>query len=561
MNGTNAIVRVDGIFVRASALLATGLLLGGAVAGLVGTLLAAFGYFPSLGREELVFDHWAKLMAMPGLFDACLLSLTTGFFATALSFLIAMLVLAYAHDTKGFGVLRHLLSPLLAVPHAAVAMGLALVIAPSGLVFRLAGLDRPPDWLIVHDAWGMSLMAGLILKEVPFLFLVSLAALPQLRPQPQLHAARMLGYGRVTAFAKVILPQLYGRIRLPLLAVLSYSAAPPEMALILGPQDPPLLVVMILRWMNAPELDLRMLASAGAVLQLGLVVGLIFFWRGLESLAARVGGVVAVSGDRSRLELPLRFGGITGSVIFGLVLSLAFVSLVLWSVAASWRFPELLPPEFTLIHWARALSSAAGPLLTSLWIGFAVAGVSLWLVAASLERPESRLMELAIYAPLILPQIAILMGLQWLILPFGTGGIWPAVLLAHLLFVLPYVWLSLSGPWRGFDRRYEQAARLLGAGRVRVFWLVRVPMMAAPLLTAFAVGFAVSAGLYLPSLLPGGGRVLTITTEAVALSSGGDRRVIGIYALLQGAVPFFGFALTFILPSLLFRNRRGMRGA
>ena len=114
MNGTNAIVRVDGIFVRASALLATGLLLGGAVAGLVGTLLAAFGYFPSLGREELVFDHWAKLMAMPGLFDACLLSLTTGFFATALSFLIAMLVLAYAHDTKGFGVLRHLLSPLLA---------------------------------------------------------------------------------------------------------------------------------------------------------------------------------------------------------------------------------------------------------------------------------------------------------------------------------------------------------------------------------------------------------------------------------------------------------------
>ena len=214
-----------------------------------------------------------------------------------------------------------------------------------------------------------------------------------------------------------------------------------------------------------------------------------------------------------------------------------------------------------MIHWARAWSSAAGPLLTSLWIGFAVAGVSLWLVAASLERPESRLIELAIYAPLILPQIAILMGLQWLILPFGTGGIWPAVLLAHLLFVLPYVWLSLSGPWRGFDRRYEQAARLLGAGRVRVFWLVRVPMMAAPLLTAFAVGFAVSAGLYLPSLLPGGGRVLTITTEAVALSSGGDRRVIGIYALLQGAVPFFGFALAFILPGLLFRNRRGMRGA
>jgi putative thiamine transport system permease protein len=86
-------------------------------------------------------------------------------------------------------------------------------------------------------------------------------------------------------------------------------------------------------------------------------------------------------------------------------------------------------------------------------------------------------------------------------------------------------------------------------------------MLAAPLLTAFAVGFAVSAGLYLPSLLPGGGRVVTITTEAVALSSGGDRRVIAIYALLQGLLPFVGFALAFILPGLLFRHRRGMRGA
>ena len=561
MNGTAAIVRVDGIFVGAGARLATGLLLGGAVAGIVGTLLPAFGYFPPLGQQELALDHWAKLFSMPGLFVACLLSLTTGFFATAFSFLIAMVVLAYGYGTKGFGVLRHLLSPLLSVPHAAVAMGLALVIAPSGLIFRLAGFDRPPDWLIVHDPWGLSLIAGLILKEVPFLFLVSLAALTQLRPAPQLHAARMLGYGRVTAFAKVILPQLYARIRLPLLAVLSYSAAPPEMALILGPQDPPLLVVMILRWMNAPELDLRMVASAGAVLQLVLVVALIFFWRGLERLAARLGGAVAASGDRAALELAMRFGGVKWSVIFGVGMSLAFMSLLLWSFAVSWRFPELLPPDFTLNHWARALSSAGGPLLTSFWIGLAVAFVSLLLVAASLEGRKSRFGELAVYAPLILPQIAILMGLQWLILPLGTGGIWPAVMLAHLIFVLPYVWLSLSGPWRGFDRRYEMAARTLGAGAWAMFWRVRVPMLTAPLLTAFAVGFAVSAGLYLPSLLPGGGRVVTMTTEAVALSSSGDRRLIAIYALLQGVVPFFGFALAFILPALLFRKRRGMRGA
>mgnify|MGYP006183378967 CR=1 FL=1 len=40
-----------------------------------------------------------------------------------------------------------------------------------------------------------------------------------------------------------------------------------------------------------------------------------------------------------------------------------------------------------------------------------------------------------------------------------------------------------------------------------------------------------------PSLLIGGGRIETLTTEAVALSSGGNRRLIGAYALLQMLMP------------------------
>ena len=54
------------------------------------------------------------------------------------------------------------------------------------------------------------------------------------------------------------------------------------------------------------------------------------------------------------------------------------------------------------------------------------------------------------------------------------------------------------------------------------------------------------------------GRVSTLTTEAVALSSGGDRRLIGVYALSQTIMPLIGFALALALPALLFRDRRGM---
>jgi putative thiamine transport system permease protein len=84
-------------------------------------------------------------------------------------------------------------------------------------------------------------------------------------------------------------------------------------------------------------------------------------------------------------------------------------------------------------------------------------------------------------------------------------------------------------------------------------------MMLRPVLTSLAVGLAVSVGQYLPTLLVGGGRVTTLTTEAVALSSGGNRRIIGAYAVLQMVLPALGFALALAAPAMVWRHRRGMR--
>ena len=92
-----------------------------------------------------------------------------------------------------------------------------------------------------------------------------------------------------------------------------------------------------------------------------------------------------------------------------------------------------------------------------------------------------------------------------------------------------------------------------------MFWRVRLPMLFRPVLTAAALGFAISVALYLPTLLIGAGRWPTVTTEAVALASGGDPRLIGATALVQAALPFLGFAVAAILPAILFRNRRLMR--
>ena len=49
--------------------------------------------------------------------------------------------------------------------------------------------------------------------------------------------------------------------------------------------------------------------------------------------------------------------------------------------------------------------------------------------------------------------------------------------------------------------------------------------------------------LYLPSLFAGGGRISTITLEAVALASGGSRQMAGVAAMLQLSVPLLMYAV------------------
>ena len=109
--------------------------------------------------------------------------------------------------------------------------------------------------------------------------------------------------------------------------------------------------------------------------------------------------------------------------------------------------------------------------------------------------------------------------------------------------MLPYVFLSLADPWRAFDRRYEHTALALSASPARTFWRIKLPMLRGPVAVAAAVGFSVSVAQYLPTLFAGAGRYATVTTEAVTLATGANRRIIGVYAAVQTALPLLGFAL------------------
>ncbi|MGS4944795.1 ABC transporter permease [Meridianimarinicoccus sp. RP-17] len=546
-------------------------MLGPVAAGLAGTLLPAFGHMPAIGAHGPSLAPFAAVLAWPGLGAAVWTSVFTGLLATAVSLGAVVLITAGWWGTRPFRWLERALSPLLAVPHAAAAFGLAFLIAPSGWLARLAspgltGWERPPDWLIVNDPWGLSLVAGLAAKEVPFLLLMTLAALAQADVARSLRVAQALGHGRIAAWLFCVFPRVYAQIRLAVFVVLVFGMTVVDVALILGPSTPPPLSVQILRWMGDPDLSQRMTAAAGALMQLALVLGALAVWIALERLVARAGRAWIASGWRGRGDGVARVAGLLLGAGSALAVLGGLATLALWSFAGYWGFPDPLPAFAGSKNWMRhgpGLRDAAAD--TTLVAGIAVA-LAVILVLGCLEaehrtgrRLHARGMWL-VYLPLLVPQTAFLPGLQTLLLQIGADtGVVP-VIAAHLVFVLPYVFLSLGDPWRAWDARHAGVAVALGAGPGAVFWRVRLPMLLRPVLTAAAVGFAVSVGQYLPTLLIGGGRVATLTTEAVALAAGGDRRAIGVHAIAQTAAALLPFAVALAVPAILWRNRRGLHG-
>ena len=544
-------------------------MLGPVIAGLWGTVLPAFGHLPAAGLTGPTLDPFRSLFEWGGLGAAVRLSVVTGLTATALSLLIVALITAAWSGTRAFRFLERLLSPLLSVPHAAAAFGLAFLIAPSGWIARLispaiTGWDRPPDLLIVQDPLGLAMITGLVVKEVPFLLLMTIAAMGQAQPRRSLLVAQALGYGRVTGWLKTVFPRVYRQIRLPVYVVIAYSMSVVDVAVILGPSTPPSLSVQIVKWMSDPDLSMRLIGAAAALLQFGLVLGALAFWLLAERLVAWLGKRWVASGFRGRFDQFGRGAALGLGTISALPILLGLASLAVWSFAGFWSFPNVLPDGFSMRTWNRHGPDAFATMGETFLVAGVAVGLALVLVLGCLEVEHRRGRQIGevgiwmLYLPLLVPQTAFLPGLQSLLLTVGADiGLKP-VIFAHLVFVLPYVFLSLGDPWRSWDTRNATVAQALGASPARVFWTVRLPMLTRPILTAMAVGIAVSVGQYLATLLIGGGRVSTLTTEAVALASGGDRRAIGVYGLLQTMAALVPFTLALIVPAIIWRNRRGL---
>ena len=548
-------------------------------AGLFGVLLPSLGYFPDLDGNQFHFEIFHQLLDHPALPNSVSLTLFSGISATFISLCLAILLAAMLSQdgnsgnnknkiSRFFVIVQRGLIPLIAVPHAAIALGLAFLIAPSGWIIRslsflVMGWETPPEWVTLQDPFGLSLIFGLVLKETPYLLLMILAALPQIRAQEYLRIGQSLGYGNFRSWLKLVLPQVYPLIRLPVFAVLAFSLSVVDVALILGPTTPPTLAVLILRWIDDPDLSFRFLASAGAVLLLVITLGSLFFWRVSEWLVLRKWRNWLTNGKRGSGNEAHNLAALSGLVLLGTAF-FSVLGLAFWSLSLRWPYPHVLPQRWTARNWERHWSSLQETAFTTLEVGVISGAIALFLVVGCLENEQWRRVKFSfrsqwlLYLPLLIPQATFLLGIQILAVRLEMDGTFLLLVWSHLLFVLPYIFLTLADPWRNLDARFPLIAQCLGASPLRILFRIKLPLLLKPLLIAAAIGFAVSVAQYLPTLFAGGGRFATLTTEAVSYAAGADRRVIGVYGFLQALFPWIALLLALAIPRWRFRNRAAL---
>lgn len=545
-------------------------LVGPILAGLWHTTLAAFGGLEGRAGASDWRAPWRELAELPGLTRSVALSLWTGLAATGLSLGLAfgLLVLWHSHGKRARSL--QMLTPLLAAPHSAMAIGLAFLIAPSGWIARLlspwaTGWALPPDLGTVQDPLGFALILGLVTKETPFLLLVMVATFGQIPVGHQLAAGQSMGYGRGQVWLLILLPAIYRLIRLPVYVVLAFSLSVVDMAMILGPSNPPTLAVAMTRWFTSADLALFAPASAAALSQAALVGLAAEVWALCLAGLGRLGKLAIRHGVRRALPGIGRLAQSVGLLLLAIG-GAALLSSLVWSVTQRWSFPDALPESWTMSAWVQPGADWQAAMRTTAIVGASASALSLLLAILWLEGEargnfsRAAWAEGLIYLPLLIPQVAFLFGLNIVFLKLGVGGDLRAVIWVHTIFVFPYVMLALSDPWRALDPRLLRTAAALGASPLRQLLTVRLPCLTGPILTAVAIGFAVSVAQYLPTLFLGAGRIATLTTEAVSLSSGGNRRISGVFAVLQSVLPLVAYGLAVLVPALLFRNRRELRG-
>lgn len=239
-----------------------------------------------------------------------------------------------------------------------------------------------------------------------------------------------------------------------------------------------------------------------------------------------------------------------GAGTLAVALLVPLVPLVAWAVAGKFRYPALVPtfsargPALLLDPAVRSALGASLQIALSVAVLATLAGAAAGRALALHAFPGRRAVQLLLLAPVLVPTLAVTLGIQVFFIRYGLADTVAGVVLVQLIPTVPYASLVLTASFAAFDADAEDAGRVLGAGPLRRLRHVTLPAVAPGLAVAALFAFLISWSEYILTLLIGGGTVRTLPLLLFASIGSADLTAAAALSLVIAAPPVLLVGLT-----------------
>jgi thiamine transport system permease protein len=276
-----------------------------------------------------------------------------------------------------------------------------------------------------------------------------------------------------------------------------------------------------------------------------------------------------VGGDRHPVIRSTGVGRAAGWILAA-ALPLAFVGVFFaWpvgSIVGRGLFPEGFLDVAGILE---VLSRPRTQRIIGFTIGMAAAATAITLVlgmpvAYVLSRLRFRgrgVLRAAVLVPFVLPTVVVGIAFRALLRDTPLDGSVVAILAALVFFNVAVVARTVAVSWESLDPRQEEAARVLGAGPVRVFVTLTLRRLAPSIAAAASIVFLFCSTAFGTVLVLGGAKYATIETEIWLLTTQFlDLRAASVLSIAQLVVVVLLLVVTGLLRGRATAQRRSFSG-
>ncbi|MBD8523680.1 ABC transporter permease [Lysinibacillus fusiformis] len=239
-------------------------------------------------------------------------------------------------------------------------------------------------------------------------------------------------------------------------------------------------------------------------------------------------------------------------------------------------FTQSFAGDEPFLHYKKFFNLSSPANLEALWTSIyisiisvlccAIVGVTMAFLLERYNFPGRRILSILVLVPMALPPLVGVLSFSFLYgdsgifprifqhlfgldhVPFSLKGIW-GVIVVHTFTMYTYFYLTASAAIKGLDPALEEAATSLGAGRIRVWTKVILPMLTPSIVASSLLVFMISMASYTAPLMFGVER--TMTMQIYLSRTNGNLEMAATQSMILSFV-----SITFLMMMRWYQNRR-----